>query len=829
MNSENFNAALAVGGNQSQRNVSDDKHRSSKFEENQPNIEITSTYKIAESFLEILDENSKDFTFQTFDDNSSRKDKTLAKILHGPLEEHYETLVKIQERGAGVFITVNETDFQGRAAKNIKRIRAAFVDLDGSPLRPILKAPLEPHVIIESSSKRYHAYWLIDDLPLDQFSIIQEQLATLYHGDTSVKDLPRVMRLPGFIHQKKEPFQTVILETSGTAPYKAKDFLKSFSLKTSIKRSVKKNNENPVLKSLESSKLLVNESHDSPGRFVILCPWQHLHSTSGNTAFYYEPHTNGYKGHGFQCFHAHCEKRSGKDLLEFLGISSNECISVSETSWNEPIPLPEGLPPVMEFDESLLPETTRGWIVDIAERMQIPQDFSAASSLVVTSSLIGRQCGIFPKEKDDWLVIPNLWGAVIGRPSLLKSPAIAEVIKPLNSLIEQARLDYQSDCTRYEERKLIIEAQTSALKENLKKAAKNNSSSDDLQNFIKESPVYEEFENNFPRPKERRFKTEDGTVAKIGEILQENSNGILIHRDELTGWLRSLDMYGREGDRAFYLESWNGQGGFTVDRVGRGTLHIPALCLSILGGIQPGPLNTYVCQANTSGSGDDGLLQRFQVTVWPDVPKSWKNIDRWPDTVAKQKAYDLFQKLVNLQIHSTQNSVPGIRFDPSAQAIFNEWRHTLEHRLRDDELSPSLESHLAKYRSLMPSIALILYLSEVVSEGKEILSVTESCALRAIGWCEYLESHARRLYSAKQTPSMESAKALLELIKKGKVKDEFTPRDIYRNQWSKLTTPDETREAIKILVDFGWLRLKTSKPEVYILHPILRTDEETSA
>jgi hypothetical protein len=95
----------------------------------------------------------------------------------------------------------------------------------------------------------------------------------------------------------------------------------------------------------------------------------------------------------------------------------------------------------------------------------------------------------------------------------------------------------------------------------------------------------------------RRYKTEDATVEKISKILLENPRGILVHRDELSGWLRNLDKQGREGDRSFYLESWNGTGSFDVDRIGRGSLHIPALCLSILGSIQPGPLSSYVYQA----------------------------------------------------------------------------------------------------------------------------------------------------------------------------------------------------------------------------------------
>ena len=193
-------------------------------------------------------------------------------------------------------------------------------------------------------------------------------------------------------------------------------------------------------------------------------------------------------------------------------------------------------------------------------------------------------------------------------------------------------------------------------------------------------------------------------MEKISEILLENPRGILVHRDELSGWLRSLDKQGREGDRSFYLESWNGIGSFDVDRIGQGSLHIPALCLSILGSIQPGPLSTYVYQATQSEKGDDRLLQRFQLLVWPDPPISWRNVDRWPAAEAKNRAYEVFKRLDALDPQGLgvtgedEESIPSVRFTDEAQEVFDRWREELEGRLRTGELLPPLESHLAKYR-----------------------------------------------------------------------------------------------------------------------------------
>src|SRR5581483_5066545 len=104
-------------------------------------------------------------------------------------------------------------------------------------------------------------------------------------------------------------------------------------------------------------------------------------------------------------------------------------------------------------------------------------------------------------------------------------------------------------------------------------------------------------------PLRRRYLTNDVTVEKLGEILSANPRGILVFRDELLGLFKNLDREGSEGARAFFLEAWNGDGRFTYDRIGRGTVEIEAACLSLLGGIQPGPLMEYQQSALRGGAG----------------------------------------------------------------------------------------------------------------------------------------------------------------------------------------------------------------------------------
>jgi primase-like protein/D5-like protein/DNA primase RepB-like protein len=188
----------------------------------------------AERFLAALDQSAKGFTFQTFDDDADRKSPALARIIHGTLQERSSQLAELNERGAGVFVTINRTDLKGRKRENVIAVRAAFVDFDGAPIDPIVsdtELP-QPHILNETSFGRWHAYWLTNDLALDQFTSVQKALIDRFKSDPSVHDLPRVMRLPGFIHHKLKagiaspPFMSRIVNiATDVAPYPAEVLL----------------------------------------------------------------------------------------------------------------------------------------------------------------------------------------------------------------------------------------------------------------------------------------------------------------------------------------------------------------------------------------------------------------------------------------------------------------------------------------------------------------------------------------------------------------------------------------------------------------------------
>jgi len=504
----------------------------------------------------------------------------------------------------------------------------------------------------------------------------------------------------------------------------------------------------------------------------------------------------------------------------------------SDEPWEQMLPLPAKESSAPSLSSDMIPEVLRPWVCDIAERMQVALEFVMAPIIVMISILIGRRFGICPKAFDSWLVIPNLWGLIVGRPGHLKSPTNAEAMKPLDRLVAEAHEEFEAKKQSVAARLQALHAQLEGKKQQIKQASKKG---EDREKMLQLEYEIEQLLREIQEADihEQRYKTNDATTEKVVMLLEHRREGILVMRDELYGWMKILEKQGREGDREFYLESWDGYKSHNVDRVSRPSIYIPALCLSVYGGIQPGKLRSYVQDAVAGGAADDGLLQRFQIAVYPDDQSDWKNIDRPPHASARDRAFRTIEALDTFDYKkislSGEDGVPYTRFSPAAQELFDDWRCHLEKRLRSGEIGcPAFESHLAKYRSLMPSLALQFHLLDKISgnDGDEFVSL-ESAALAA-DWCDFLELHAKKIYAAASNPELLAAHALAAKIKAKEVKDGMSVREIYRHHWSLLDTADKLEPALIILEQCRWLRVTSivssigGRPsEVIKLHPDL--------
>ena len=462
-----------------------------------------------------------------------------------------------------------------------------------------------------------------------------------------------------------------------------------------------------------------------------------------------------------------------------------------------------GLPTVPAWHDGLAPPGLRGWILDIAHRMQCPPEFPAVGAIVGAASAIGCELVIRPKEHDDWQVAPNLWGMLIGRPSAMKSPPLTEVLRPLTALQLKEAMEHEA---REFDRE-IAKARKKSIRAKLDKAARAGK---ELDSFRQE---YAECEAELAElERQRRYVVNDSTTEKLGELLSQSKRGLLLYRDELSGWLRTLDKQGHENDRSFYLEAWTGTGSYCYDRVLRGTIAIERCCMSVVGTVQPSVLQSYLRAALDGTSRDDGLVQRCQMMVYPDPPRQWRNVDQLPSLDARRVARATLERLANSSAADFGASVasygfPFLRFDRPAQTVFNDWRHELENRLRQTEEHPAIEAHLLKYASLMPSLALVFHLLEDEAGGP----VSHSAAKLAVYWCNFLEAHARRVYAAVSMPDIDAAKRILAKLRNGKLSPTFTERDVYLSGWTGLTEVETVKAATELLEHYGWLNRTTVK------------------
>lgn len=728
-----------------------------------------------------------------------------------------------------------------------------------------------PMPIFAESGNGFHLLFSID-LPNDESStaLVKAVLGTLANRfddpvikvDQAVYNASRICKLYGTVankgdHTDSMPWRlskilhvpkrvdvtTVQLESTLPAPPAStkQEQVTQKATRTIEPRTGAFNLEELLLRSGLEFKV---DQHDGMERFKLAtCPFNTDH-VNGEAAIFRE--VSGRLR--FKCQHDSCSSKHWRDVRDLLdGPRASEAVNVVQgttlaktdqsgsvvdstpNDWPEPTPLPDELPPVDAFQAELLPASLRPHVMDIAHRMQCPPDFPAIAVIVAISSLIGPRAVIQPKVLDEWQVTPNLWGFIVGRPGVKKSPALSEALKPLSRL--QAK-EFDLLKAAHDTWKIDVKV-ANMLGESNEKKAKGLADKDPFAARALLAPIETPLE-----PTARRYIVNDATVEKLGEILQQNIWGTLTFRDEVYSLLTSLDKQGQEDARGFYLQGYDGDKSYTVDRIGRGTVHIPRLCLSMIGGIQPGRIQEYVRDAVAGGSADDGLLQRFGLAVWPDLVGDYIHVDQRPDLEARQTAWSVFDRLATLEPASDTEPVVW-RFDDAAQAHFVDWLIGFENEIRGNSLHPAMVSHLAKYRKLVPALALIFALIDTPDSGSLI---GEPELLRALAWYKYLRTHANRLYSAAVIPETTNSATLLKRIRDGKltgkdgqVLDSFTPRQLAVKHWSGLATPEAVRKAADLLVDYDWLRKETIAPsaaggrpsERYLINPDLLKNAAT--
>ncbi len=494
---------------------------------------------------------------------------------------------------------------------------------------------------------------------------------------------------------------------------------------------------------------------------------------------------------------------------------------MQQNGWGELQPINTALLPVEPFSLLQLPTSLMDYVYDVADSQQAPMDFIAISALCGLAAVIGNGVCIAPKQYDDnWKIVPNLWGAIVGQSSTMKSPTMQAALKPLYIFEKEWHQEWLKKKKQQKTKEIFNELEIKEKKRKAYKALKNQDKEQALALLSKALEDNESDEDDSSI--KRRLIVNDVTVEKLGELLKENPRGLLMVCDELTGLLANLERKEYQTDRAFYLKAFNGDQSHTYDRIGRGTIHIPIATVSIIGGIQP-PRIIPLIQAIHRGINDDGLLQRFQMLIFPDVRQ--KRL--WVDRPSNQKAWEnyqgVFRSLYDKPLGSPKHPIT-IRFSAEAQEMFRVWWEDFQKKINDGYFSSSLQAHLLKMNKTIPTLALIF---ELVEGGR--FEINKNALERALYWEKYLLSHVKRLYAAGNTLIADRAKLIVERC--DCLPNVFTHRDIHQKSWTSLKDKEAVKQALELLCRCNYIReisgdnnLQGGRPTIrYEWHPLVKS------
>ena len=532
-----------------------------------------------------------------------------------------------------------------------------------------------------------------------------------------------------------------------------------------------------------------------------------------------------------------CEHTLIYDALEFDAdyddlIADAEIIKLQALNKPKPKPISQTLPPVKTLTSNMMPKLLWDYASNSAERLSVPIEYAAVPLIVSFGSVIGTKLSIYPKMYDNWEVVPNFYGAIVGNPSSKKTPSLTEGLKPISYLEALAEKSHVNDKLEHNTQKEINKHMTKATEKQLSDLAKKltNQTDDDAEisqdDFkAKAQELAEAKQSDELMPEMKRYSTNDGTIESIGELENKHKNGMLIIRDELTAWFASLDGDTNSQNKSFFLEGFNGLGSFKVDRIGRGHVPVSNHCLSVIGGIQPDKLEYYLSKT-MKGLGNDGLIQRFQLMVYPDPLPNSKERDLPPDKQSRDAIYNLFETIDGMQLGDFMryganpideyHKRPYYRFNDEAYQEFMNWYDALKIRASEAEHSIIAE-HLIKYAKTVPSLALVFHLVDCIEHNTSLGAVNINALRAALAWCEVLESHMMRIYStvtdSANIKASYLADKILKIVKKGADKTDttdwiehgFTARQLIRKGWKGLTDADDVLNALEMLVEHDWL------------------------
>jgi hypothetical protein len=440
---------------------------------------------------------------------------------------------------------------------------------------------------------------------------------------------------------------------------------------------------------------------------------------------------------------------------------------------------PPRLDPFMPFPVASLPQPVARFVADGAKALGCDPSYIALPLVVGLASAIGNTRRI--RLKRSWSEPAIIWGAIVGESGTLKSPALEMSLRPVRKRQQTALKEYNLAMKKYEV----------------------------------ELMQYEKDQRTWSRPKERgdpptkpepptleRGWCDDTTIEALAVLLQQNWRGLLVIRDELSGWIGGFDRYsqGKGADAAKWLEVFGGRSIMVDRKTGASKIiYVPRAAVSVAGGIQPGVLRRALGVEHK----ENGLAARLLLTCPPRLPKRWTEDDISPDL--ERQIACIFEKLYSLQPIADEEGEPQPLCLPLTRDAKSEWiRFYNEHALEQADLTGDLAAVWSKIEGYAPRLALIVHLVRWAADDPT-LAATDAVDLvsmeAGISLAKWFGTEARRVYAILgESDEERDQRRLVELIqRKG---GSATVRDLMRSARMFLDA-DVAEQALNELVKAG--------------------------
>lgn len=433
---------------------------------------------------------------------------------------------------------------------------------------------------------------------------------------------------------------------------------------------------------------------------------------------------------------------SKEELLDLV-----EAASPYQSEMNPKALHRKGIEPFQPFPVEVLPEPLRGFVAISAKAIGCDMSYVALPLITGLAAAIGNSRRI--ELKKGWAEPCVIWAAIIGESGTAKSPALDVPLKAIRKRQAEALKAYKKAWTAYL-------AETDEYKATLSDWKKEGRSKGVVKPDPPEKPIC------------KRYWVSDTTVEALADRLSDTPRGLLLVRDELSGWLGSFNQYkgGKGGDCAHWL-TMHGARDLVVDRKtgDKTTIYIRRAAVSITGGIQPAILRRMLGQEHL----DNGLAARLLLAMPPRKAKTWT--EQEIDSGLETKLENVFDQLFTLEPSEDQQgeSYPvDIPLTPPAKDALIRFYN--EHNQEQVELVGAEASAWSKLEAYAARLALVIHFVRW-AEGDPTLEyigmVDEQSMSAGVVLARWFGREARRVYAhLQETEEEEIQRMVFEQIER---------------------------------------------------------------